>query len=101
MQAFVDNGFSGQQLSWLNIMRMAIKAISLADIVIADGSTITHQAFLLKHSNGLRDSLDWPRSPHGGRSDAFVNLWVRALKVCFIESFCVPSSRSLIKAATL
>ena len=66
MQAFVDHGFRGQELEWLNIMRMAIKAISLADIVTADGTAITHQAYLLKHSNGLRDDLDWPRAPPGG-----------------------------------
>ena len=62
MQAFSDNGFRGQELEWLNIMRMAIKAISLAEIVTADGTAITHQAYLLNHSNGLRDALDWPRA---------------------------------------
>ena len=38
----------------------------------ADGSAITHQAFLLKHSNGLWDSLDWlgllPANGHMPRS---------------------------------
>ena len=82
-------------------MRMAIKAISLADIVTADGSAITHQAFLLKHANGLRDSFDWPRPPPGEWSTAFVNLWVHALKVCFIAPFGVPSSRTLLQVATL
>ena len=47
MQAFVDNRFQGQEPSWLNTMGMAIKAIRLADIVTADGSAISHQAYLL------------------------------------------------------
>ena len=80
---------------------MAIKVISLADIVTADGSALTHQAFLLKHSNYLRDSLDWHRPPPGEWSTAFVNLWVCALKVCFIAPFDVPCSRSLLQAAIL
>ena len=65
MQAFADNSFRGQELEWLNIMRMSIKAIILADIVTADGTAITHQAYLLKHSNGLRDDLDWPKATPG------------------------------------
>ena len=101
MQAFADNGFRGQEFEWLNIMRMAIKAISLADIVTADGTVITYQSYLLKHSNGLRDSFDWPRSPPGEWSTAFTNLWVRALKRCFIASFGIPTSRTLLQAAKL
>ena len=74
MQAFVDNGFRDQELSCLNTMQMAIKAIGLADIVTADGSAISHRADLLKHSNGLHDSLDWPRPPPGEWSTPFINL---------------------------
>ena len=82
-------------------MRMEIKAVSLADIVTADGTAITHQAYLLKRSNGLRDYFDWPRSPPGERSTAFTNLWVRALNKCFIAPFGIPSSRILLQAAKL
>ena len=101
VQAFVDNGFRGQELNWLNTMRMAIKAISHADIVTADGTAITHQAYLLKHSNGLHDSFDWPRSPPGEWAPPFTNLWVRALTKCFIEPFGIPSSRILLQVAKL
>ena len=80
---------------------MTFKAIGLADIVTADGSAITRQAFLLKNSNGLRDSLDWPKPPPSEWSTDFVNLWVPARKVCFVEPFCVLSSRSLLQAAHL
>ena len=80
---------------------MTIKAISLADIAIADGVAISHQAYLLKHSNGLSDSFDWPRSPSGDWSTLFTNLWVRALKKCFIEPFDIPSSRTLLHVAQL
>ena len=65
MQAFVTGGFRGRELCWLNTMRMALEAISLADIVTADGRAITQQAYLLKHANGLRDDFDWPRAPPG------------------------------------
>ena len=80
---------------------MAIKAISLADIVTADGSAISHQAYLLKHSNGHCDSVDWPRPPPGEWTTLFTNLWVRALKTCFIESFGILSSRTLLQVAKL
>ena len=79
-------------------MRIGIKAISLTDIVTADSTAIAHQAYLLKHSNGLRDSFDWPP---GEWSTTFTNLWVRALKTCFIAPFGIPSSRILLQAAKL
>ena len=80
---------------------MRLKAISLADIVIADGTVITHQAYLLKQSNGLRESYDWPRSPHRNWSTAFTNLRVRALKKYFIAPFGIPSSRIILQAVKL
>ena len=101
MNALLVDPRSGQELSWLNTMRMAIKAVSLADIVTADGSATTHQAYLLKHSNGLRDSFDWPRPPPGEWPTSFINLWVQALKKCFIEPFGIPSSRTLLQVAQL
>ena len=82
-------------------MRMVMKAISLADIVTADSATISHQAYLLKHSNGLCDSFDWPRPPPGEWSTNFTSLWVRALKTCFIEPFGISSSRTLLQVAQL
>ena len=102
MQAFVSNGFRGQELSWLNTMRMFIKAISLAGIVTANGSVVTHQAYLFKHSNGLCDSFDWwPHPLPGEWSPSFVNLWVRALKSCFIDPFGIPSSWALLQVVKL
>ena len=101
MQTIVDHRFCGQDLSWFNTMRMAIKALSLADIVTADDKAITHQAYLLKHSNGLHDSFDWSRFPPVVWSPPFINLWVQALKSCFTEPFGIPNSRTLMQVSTL
>jgi len=97
MQTFVSGGFRGQELSWLNTMPMAIKTISLTDIVTADRGAITQQAYLLKHANGLRDNFDWPRAPPGAWSYEFeMLLWRRALKQCFLATYGVQHSRVLL-----
>ena len=102
MQAFVSAGFCGQELSWLNTIPMAIKAISsLADIVTADESAITHQIYLLKHSNGLCDSFDWLLPPPGDWPSAFVALWIRAFRACFVKPFGIPISKTLLQVAKL
>ena len=63
MQAFIDAGFRGSQLKRLNVMRMELQAVTVADIATPDGRRLTHNAFLLRSSNGLRIIYDWPQTP--------------------------------------
>ena len=60
MQAFTDASLRNKDLYLLNIMRMALKVVTIADI---DDRKILHQAFLLQSVNQICDRYDWPRDP--------------------------------------
>ena len=80
MQAFIDAGFRNKDLYLLNIMRMAMKVVTIADIATPDGKKLLQRAFLLQSGNHLRDHYDWPRDPPGEFSPAMLLLWQNALK---------------------
>ena len=54
MMAFVKRGFRNADLKALNYVRKFLKAITLADIVTADGSRISFQSFNIIERNSLR-----------------------------------------------
>ena len=63
MWSFIKQGYR-KELFLLNVMRMSIQAISLADIVVSNGFKISQNAFHLVSSNGLRKKgFNWPNSP--------------------------------------
>ena len=86
MKAFVDGGFRNTDLKSLNFVRKYIQAVTLADIVIADGSRISYQAYEGTESNGLCKDLIWQKVPTKEQiPTAFVTLWKSALNKCFIN----------------
>ena len=94
MVLFVRSGFAGHDLYILNLLRMRLRAITVADIATPDGLCVTHQAFLLQHSNHLRDHYDWPREIP--LSPGHVSLWQRALRRSLMPPNCAPTNRSLV-----
>ena len=96
MQAFIDAGFRGKELKRLNIMRMAMQVVTVSDIATPDGRRLTLSAYLLQNSNGLRTLYDWPRSPPGEFSKAYVGLWQEALRKSLVNPHNGQSSRTLL-----
>ena len=84
MQAFIRANVPKKNLHIINIMRMSIKALTLADIATADGKHISSQAWNLISSNKLRDHYDWPRKPPNF-SQYQIDLWKDAICKTFIE----------------
>jgi hypothetical protein len=82
MQSFADAGYRNHDLIVLNQCRMYLKVISLADLVTADGVSITQDAYNGKR-NRVRD-LGWPRLPPSLPRTSW-NLWRRAIDRCFLH----------------
>ena len=76
---------------------MYLKIVIVANIATPDGRGITHNAFLHKESNHIREHYDWPRS-----SDAFnksqVLIWQNALQKNDSESAWRPLLRPVLFA---
>ena len=53
MQEFIDAGINKNDLKIINLIRMSIKAITIADIATADRKTILYNAWHGIESNGL------------------------------------------------
>ena len=85
MQAFIDSGFRGADLKYLNIVRKYVQAISLADIATIDGHRISHKASESLASNGLCNNTDWPKAIPVIPA-AFIILWKKAITKAFINS---------------
>ena len=79
MTAFITAGYRVIQLKRLNIMRMAMKAVTVTDVATPDRRRITQRTLILKCGNRLRDHYDWPQSPPGSFCDAYAELWHEAL----------------------
>ena len=47
MEVFIAAGYRGKDLILLNVMRMSIKAITVADISTADGLRLAHSSVLM------------------------------------------------------
>ena len=83
MDIFVANNFSGHDLFQLNLCRMYLQAITLADITTADGRYLEHAAW---HGTHFRNSPhEWPRP--GKPSQACWNIWRVALRQCFLPLY--------------
>ena len=77
-------------------MRMAMQAVTVADIATPDGRRLTLSAYLLRNSNGLRTIYDWPRPPSGEFSKAYVCLWQDALRKSLVLPQNGQSNRTLL-----
>ena len=82
MSDFIKADIPKKDLKILNIMRMYLKAFSLADIATSDGKSITYNAWHLKSSNELRVNYDWPRDPPNF-SEKQKNTRISALKKAY------------------
>ena len=45
MQAYVDGGFRNTELKSLNFVKESIQAVTLVDIITAEGNLISHQSY--------------------------------------------------------
>ena len=61
MEEFIKAKIPLQELIVVNKMRIKNKAITLADIISADGTSISYYAWNGLQSNQLRESYDWPK----------------------------------------
>ena len=91
MQAFTDAGFRKNDLSLLNIMRMAMKVVMIADIATPDGKQLLQRAFLLQSGNHLWDHYDWPRDPPGDFPPIMLLLWQNALTASILDPYAPPN----------
>ena len=60
MSCFIQVGYQGFELCKLNFMQMHLHAITITDIVSADGQHISEASWKLRQSNGLRKQIIWP-----------------------------------------
>ena len=61
MQQFLDKGHKGESLKWLNWCRMFLHAVTLSDIVTADGSKILLSAWKGELDPSRSSPFNWPR----------------------------------------
>ena len=81
MVSFVRASFHGNDLTRLNICRMFLHAITLADICTIDRTLITSDAWLGTR-NPCSNSESWPRVQQQLPPSSW-DLWQRALRACF------------------
>ena len=62
IQAFLDAGFEGEDLKWLNWCRLYLRAVTLSDICTADGQFITKEAWMGRRHEHRRSFYRWPRT---------------------------------------
>ena len=86
MDAFIATNPSQKELFRLNMCRIHLQAITLADITTCDGRKIAHEAFHGTGSNSLRSHLEWPRSP-SKLPTTFWDTWRSTLRKCFLTPF--------------
>ena len=83
----VSNRFSQMELIRINQCRLALRAMTLADITTGDGSHLTREAIqFLIHDRPL-SKWDWPNDCPG-HSD--ITLWHRALHSISSETYSLP-----------
>ena len=83
----VSNRFSQMELIWINQCRLALQAMTLADITTGDGSCLTREAIqFLVHDRPL-SKWDWPNECPG-HSD--ITLWHPALHSISSETYSLP-----------
>ena len=94
MIMFTAGGYRGRDLEWLNVVRMSLEAITLADISTPDGQCLTFEAYNGVCSNGLRQKLGWPCKPPR-LPDPFIRLWQEALRKVALCPYDPSASRRL------
>ena len=62
MELFMDAKVDQQTLLWLNWCRMFLHAVTLSDIVTADGSKVTTDAWTGRRDSHCLDRYQWPRT---------------------------------------
>ena len=73
MQAFIAGGFKNAELKSLNFFRKFIQAVTLADIITADGNRISFKSYKGVESNGLHKDLMWPKVPTTKRNTSSIH----------------------------
>ena len=71
MMVFVNEGASANKLYSLNRCRLYLRAISLADIIEADGKTVSKEAWEGTRLQTLRDIIDQLRGDQGRHSGVY------------------------------
>ena len=94
MQAFIEAKIDPKELELINIIRMSIQAVTVADIATADGRKISHNAWHALSSNHLRMAYDWPRDPERF-TKTHIEVWQRALQHTFLTRYANSVSRTL------
>ena len=82
MEAFVNAKFDAKQLKLLNEVRNWLKAVTLADVVTADGRTFLPGIKRGERSSQQLHNYSWPRQPDR-LTKAHWDIWEEALNKCF------------------
>jgi hypothetical protein len=77
MEAFSELGWPGSQIYKLNICRMFLQVITIAEITTGDGTRITHDAWTGKKDTNRKTTYLWPFQPIPPPS--FWDIWKKAL----------------------
>lgn len=94
MRRFIDAAYQGLYLQKLNLMRMYLHAISVADIATTDGKRIYLETWNLSGSNNLQEHLKWPRTEPLYPS-SLTTLWQTALRDVFLQPYQLPIQQLL------
>ena len=94
MQGFIAAKIDSKDLELINIIRMSVEAVTVADIATADGRKISHNAWHALSSNHLRTGYNWPREPERFTKSQ-IEVWQRALKHTFLTRYANSASRTL------
>ena len=87
--------FSGQDLLDLNICRMFLHSVTLADISTVDGIAITLDAWLGRRDPSCGTEFSWPRVQKK-LPERYWTLWQKALRKCFQAPRSARASRELL-----
>jgi hypothetical protein len=84
MEEFPRQGFRGADLAMLNICRMFLHCVTLADICTVDGKVITLSAWQGRRDWSCGAEFEWPRVQES-LSPRYWEVWNKALRFCFLE----------------
>jgi hypothetical protein len=77
MPLFIDAGYKNDKLLALNVCRMYLHAVTLSDIVTADGIYVTQSAWTGQQDHDRKSRYYWPRTYRPGNGTW--QLWQEAL----------------------
>ena len=84
MLEFVRAGIRGTDLARLNICRMFLHTITLADVCTVDGTSVTRDAWLGTRDPGSCTEFLWPRV-QSRLPTSYWTLWQTTLRTCFLN----------------